>query len=154
MQRSWARASKRRWPWPCAGSARTRSAPSSRLPKSTGLLLNLGDVVLLDLGLPSGRAAGFRHPAVVVTAQRILNAGPSVAHVVPLTLRIRQFGSEVRIDPDAANGLEQPSAAQCQYLRAVSTGRIERVCGNVGVQALTQLREVISLILDLMIHRT
>ncbi len=112
-------------------------------------MLNSGEVVRLDLGLPSGREAGFRHPAVVVTAQRILNAGPSVVHVVPLTSRIRQFGSEVRIDPDASNGLDQPSAAQCQHQRAVSTGRIEQVCGNVGVQALTQVREVISVILDL-----
>lgn len=113
-------------------------------------MLNSGDVVQLDLGLPSGRKAGFWHPAVVVTAQRILDAGPSVVHVVPLTSRIRRFGSEVRIDPDASNRLGQPSAAQCQHLRALSTGRIERVCGNVGVQTLTQIREVISVILDLM----
>ncbi|HEU0089607.1 MAG TPA: type II toxin-antitoxin system PemK/MazF family toxin [Pseudonocardiaceae bacterium] len=115
-------------------------------------MLNSGDVVHLDLdlGLPSGREAEFRHPAVVVTAQRILDARPSVVHVVPLTSRIRRFGSEVGIDPDASNGLEQPSAAQCQHLRAVSTGRIEQVCGNVGTQALAQVREVIGLILDLM----
>lgn len=112
-------------------------------------MLNSGDVVALDLGLPSGCEAGFRHPAVVVTAQRILDAGPSVVHVVPLTSSIRQFGSEVRIDPDGSNGLEQSSAAQCQHLRAVSTGRIDRICGNVGVQTLTQVREVISVILDL-----
>lgn len=112
-------------------------------------MLNSGDVVELDLGLPSGREAGFRHPSVVVTAQRILDARPSVVHVVPLTSTIRRFGSEVRIDPDASNGLERPSAAQCQHLRAVSTGRIEQVRGNVGVQALRQIREVISVILDL-----
>ena len=33
-----------------------------------------GDVVDLDLGVPEGREAGFGHPAVVVTAQRILDA--------------------------------------------------------------------------------
>jgi len=113
-------------------------------------MLNSGDVVQLDLGQPSGREAGFWHPAVVVTAQRILDAGPSVVHVVPLTSRIRRFGSEIQIDPDKSNGLAQPSAAQCQHLRAVSTGRIEQVCGNVGIQALTQVREVISVFLDLM----
>ena len=41
------------------------------------------------------------------------------------------------------------AAAQCQRLRPVSIGRIEQVRGNVGVQALTQVREVISVILDL-----
>lgn len=112
-------------------------------------MLTSGDVVQLDLGLPSGREAGFRHPAIVVTAQRILEAGPSVVHVVPLTSTMRPFGSEVRIDPDPSNGLDQPSAAQCQHLRAVSTGRIERVRGNIGAAALTQVREVIGVLLDL-----
>ena len=37
-------------------------------------MLTSGDVVDLDLGTPVGREAGFRHPAVVVTAQRILDA--------------------------------------------------------------------------------
>ena len=48
-------------------------------------MLISGDVVDLDLGLPEGRKAGFRHPAIVITAQRILDAEPSVVHVVPLT---------------------------------------------------------------------
>jgi mRNA interferase MazF len=108
-----------------------------------------GDVVGLDLGSPSGREAGFRHPAVVVTAQRILDATPSVIHVVPLTSAIRGFGSEISIEPDDRNGLEHPSAAQCQHIRAVSTDRVEQVVGNVGPLVLTQIRETIGLILDL-----
>lgn len=107
-----------------------------------------GDVVLLDLGSPSGREAGFRHPAVLVTAQRILDASPSVVHVVPLTSTIRGFASEIEIEPDDQNGLDQPSAAQCQHIRAVSPDRIDAVTGNVGTLALTQVREMIGLILD------
>ena len=68
-------------------------------------MLNSGDVVELDLGAPTGREAGFRHPAVVVTAQRILDAAPNVVQVVPLTLANRGFGSEVRIESDPDNGL-------------------------------------------------
>lgn len=75
-------------------------------------MLNSGDVVQLGLGLPPGRETGFRHPAIVVTAQRILSSGPNVVHVVPLTSRLRQ-------------------------------------CGNVGIQSLTQVCEVISVLLDL-----
>ena len=59
-----------------------------------------GDVVKLDFGAPEGREAGFLHPAVLVTAQRILDANPSVVHVVPLTSTIRPFHSEVVIEPD------------------------------------------------------
>lgn len=112
-------------------------------------MLTSGDIVELDLGLAAGGEAGFRHPAVVVTAQRILEAAPSVVQVVPLTSTIREFRSEVLIEPDRANGLDQASAAQCQHVRAVSTGRTGRVRGSVGVVALAQIREVIGLILDL-----
>jgi mRNA interferase MazF len=108
-----------------------------------------GDVVDLDLGAPEGREAGFRHPAVLVTAQRILDAQPSVVHVVPLTSTIRSFHSEVVVEPDAANGLDVMSAAQCQHIRAVSPHRVIGVRGNVGATLLTQLRETIAAILDL-----
>jgi mRNA-degrading endonuclease toxin of MazEF toxin-antitoxin module len=41
-------------------------------------MLTSGDVVEIDLGAPAGRKAGLRHPAVVVTAQRFLDAGAKV----------------------------------------------------------------------------
>lgn len=108
-----------------------------------------GDVVYLEFGAPEGREAGFRHPAVLVTAQRVLDAEPSVVHVVPLTSTIRSFHSEVVIDPDEGNDLDVVSAVQCQHIRAVSPHRILDVRGNVGAAALTQLREAIADILDL-----
>lgn len=112
-------------------------------------MLISGDIAELDLGPPEGREAGFRHPAVVVTAQRILDAAPSVVQVVPLTSTIRGFGSEVLVEPDDSNALAHVSAAQCQHVRAVSIGRVDRVRGNVGTATLTQIRDVIGLILDL-----
>ncbi len=112
-------------------------------------MLTSGDVVTVELGTPAGREAGFQHPAVVVTAQRILDAGAAVVQVVPLTSRVRGFASEVGIEADPANGLECLSTAQCQHVRAVSTRRIESRLGNVGVVALAQVREVLGLILDI-----
>ena len=112
-------------------------------------MLTSGDVIDLDLGVPVGREAGFRHPSVLVTAQRILDAQPSVIQVVPLTTTVRGFSSEVAIEPDTANGLERRSAAQCQHVRAVSAGRADRVRGNVGPAALAQIRDVVGLILDI-----
>jgi mRNA interferase MazF len=108
-----------------------------------------GDVVDLDLGVPEGREAGFRHPAILVTAQRILDADPSVVHVVPLTTTIRSFHSEIVIEPDDVNGLDELSAAQCQHVRAISPRRILGVRGNVGAVTLRQLRGIIAVILDL-----
>ena len=108
-----------------------------------------GDVVDLDLGLPEGREAGFRHPAILVTAQRILDAEPSVVHVVPLTTTIRTFHSEIVIEPDSLNGLDRVSAAQCQHLRAISPRRILTIRGNIGAVTLGQIRETVAVILDL-----
>ncbi len=112
-------------------------------------MLTSGDIAELDLGAPEGREAGFRHPAVVVTSQRILDAGPNVIQVVPLTTTIRGFGSEVLVAPEDDNSLAHPSVAQCQHVRAVSIGRVDRVRGNVGAVVLTQIRDVIGLILDI-----
>jgi mRNA interferase MazF len=112
-------------------------------------MLSSGDIVDLDLGSPEGREAGFRHPAVIVTAQRILDASPSVVHVVPLTRTIRQFEAEVVLEPDAANGLDADSAAQCQHVRAISPRRVIETRGNVGASMLAQLRETIAVLLDL-----
>ncbi|MDJ0770479.1 MAG: type II toxin-antitoxin system PemK/MazF family toxin [Ilumatobacter sp.] len=111
-------------------------------------MLQSGDIVDIDLGVPEGREAGFRHPAVVVTAQRILDAEPSVLQVVPVTTTLRGFHSEVEIEPDETNLLEAVSAAQCQHIRSVARQRILAGRGNVGVVALSQIRDVIATILD------
>lgn len=111
-------------------------------------MLTSGDVVFVDLGTPIGREAGYRHPAVVVTAQRLLEASPSVVQVVPLTSARRGFGSEVEIEADRHNGLDHPSSAQCQHVRAVAAVRLGEPVGNVGTASLAQIREVLGLILD------
>ena len=108
-----------------------------------------GDIVNLDLGRPEGREAGYLHPAVIITAQRILDAAPTVIQVVPLTSTLRGFHTEVVIEPDPANGLAQSSAAQCQHVRAVSPARVVDTLGNAGPLALSQIRETIAVIIDL-----
>ena len=108
-----------------------------------------GDIVNLDLGRPEGSEAGYLHPVVIVTAQRILDAVPTVIQVVPLTSTLRGFHTEVVIEPDPANGLDLSSAAQCQHVRAVSPARVVRTVGNVGPLVLSQIRETIGVIIDL-----
>ena len=112
-------------------------------------MLTSGDVIQLDLGVPEGQEAGFRHPAVVVTAQPILDAQPSVIHVVPLTSTVRGFAAEVTIEPDTVNGLRNQSAAQCQHVRAVSSRRVDEVTGNIGAEVIGQIRDTLGLILDI-----
>jgi len=112
-------------------------------------MLTSGDVVDVILGAPAGREAGFDRPAIVVTAQRILDGEPNVVHVVPLTTTIRGFDSEVTVEPDRLNGLEGQSAAQCHQVRAVATQRVGQVRGNVGSEGLLQIRDRIGLLLDI-----
>jgi mRNA interferase MazF len=112
-------------------------------------MLTSGDVVDLDLGSLKGREAGLRRPVVVVTAQEILDESANVVQVVPLTTTVRPFGSEVEIRADENNGLVSDSAAQCQHIRSVSIDRVESVRGNVGAATLTEVREVLGLILDI-----
>lgn len=112
-------------------------------------MLNSGDVVCVELGMPAGREAGFQHPTVVVTAQAILDAGPSVVHVVPLTTRLRGFATEVVIEPDERSGLQHRSAGQCQHVRSVSPARLGEPVGNIGPATLAQLREMLAVIFDI-----
>ena len=112
-------------------------------------MLNSGDVVQLDLGVPRGSEAGLKRPAIVLTAQRVLAQGPRVIQVVPLTRNLRGYASEVTVVADSGNGLNVDSAAQCQHIRAVATERVIETRGNVGGAVLSQIRETIAVLLDL-----
>lgn len=112
-------------------------------------MLTPGDVVDLDLGMPSGSEAGLRRPAVVVTAARVLRGGPNVVQVVPLTRTIRPSVVEVVVDPDELNRLEARSSAQCQHVRSVATSRIHERTGNIGPVLLSEVRETLALLLDM-----
>lgn len=112
-------------------------------------MLSSGDVVFVDLGIPTGSEAGSSRPAVVVTAQRVLAGQPTVIQVVPLTRTIRRYASEVTVAAEKANGLVEDSAAQCQHVRGVATARVRGTVGNVGPVVLAQVRETLAVLLDL-----
>lgn len=111
-------------------------------------MLRSGDVVTVDLGVPTGSEAGLRRLAVVVTADRVLRHRPRVVQVVPLTTTIRGYESEVSIEPDDTNGVPATSAAQCQHIRAVASSRVEGGVGNVGPVVLAQVRDTLAVLLD------
>lgn len=112
-------------------------------------MLTPGDVIELDLGMPSGSEAGMLRPAVVVTASRVLRGEPNVVQVVPLTRAIRDSGAEVVIEPHEHNGLSARSAAQCQHVRSVAAGRVSSQIGGIGPVVLQQVRSTLAAILDL-----
>lgn len=117
--------------------------------RTIGSMHRCGDILAADLGLSDGSEAGFQRPVVIVTAQAVLDHGPTVVHVVPLTTTVRGYRSEVTISPDVDNGLEATSAAQCQHVRAISVQRLANTSGNVGPHALAQIREALADLFDL-----
>ncbi|WP_424798162.1 type II toxin-antitoxin system PemK/MazF family toxin [Pseudactinotalea sp. Z1732] len=88
-------------------------------------------------------------PAIVVTARRVLRGSPNVIQVVPLTRTLRDSGAEVLIPPDDDNGLDTPSAVQCQHVRSVAVARVTGQRGNIGPVTLGQVRNTLALLLDL-----
>ena len=112
-------------------------------------MLTPGDVVELDLAVPSGSEAGLRRAAIVVTARGVLRGEPNVVQVVPLTRTLRHSSTEVLIDPDEGNRLVAPSSAQCQHVRSVATTRIHERTGNVGPVVVGEVRETLALLMDL-----
>lgn len=112
-------------------------------------MLTSGDVVRLDLGVPEGSEAGFERPAVVVTAQVVLDQDPVVVHIVPVTSNLRHWDSDVEVLADDGNGLTVDSAIQCHHIRAIARSRLGPTVGNVGPVTLAQARQHLSRLLDI-----
>lgn len=108
--------------------------------------MNFGDVVTVDFGTPIGSEAGFARPAVIATADALLRFRPSTVFVVPLTSTPRTFPSHVPVGPDELNGLEVPSCALVEQLRAVAVERCSPAQGNVGPVVSHQILDVFAMI--------
>ncbi len=109
--------------------------------------MQAGDLVEVDFGIPAGSEPGFRRPAVVITADAVLEAEPRTVHVVPVTTNVRRdFLAEVRL---VDSGLEHESAAQCHLCTVVSVERLGPTNGAIGPVALAQIRSVVGDLLDI-----
>lgn len=107
--------------------------------------MRAGDIVEVDFGVPIGAKVLGRRPAVVVTADAVLEHEPRTVHVVPLTSNTgRDLPSEVPVA-----GPDRASMAQAHLLQAVSVVRIGAVVGHTDAAELAQVRAVIIDLLDL-----
>lgn len=110
--------------------------------------MQAGDVVEVDFGPPIGSEAGFRRPAVVVSADAYLTPGAITVTVVPVTGEpAGRYASDVSL---SELGLDVSGVAQCRLVTTVSTRSvIEQSVDNVGAVALAQIRSVIADLLDI-----
>lgn len=105
-----------------------------------------GEVVMVDFGNPIGSEAGFRRPAVLITADAFLRFQPTTVFVVPLTSSPRSFPSHVEIVPAPENGLRTTSYAQVEQMRAVSRQRCSEAIGTAGAVAVHQILDILAMI--------
>lgn len=110
--------------------------------------MEAGDIVWVDFGVPTGSAAGFHRPAVIITAAPVLEAKPNTIFVTPLTSNVtRQLPTEILLAPEL---LDRPSAAQCHLTGAISVQQVLRPAKDrVTAAELAQIRSVIADLLDI-----
>lgn len=99
--------------------------------------MHSGDVLRCDFGTPASGEPGFIRPAVVVTAEQVLEFRQQAIAVVPCTTTARGWLTEVDIG--------EFGIAQAHLITTISTDRVIAETGeNIGPVALGQIREVLS----------
>ena len=99
--------------------------------------MRAGDVLRCDFGTPARGEPGFMRPAVVVTADEVLEFGQHAIAVVPCTTTLRGWQTEVAVG--------DLGVAQSHLVTTISIDRVVEDTGtNVGPVALRQIRELIA----------
>jgi mRNA interferase MazF len=104
-------------------------------------------VWLVDFGTPIGHEQGYRRPAVVVSDDRLNRSRAGLAIVVPVTANRRGLPSHIELERSSGTGLKEISYAKGEDINSVSTERLVRRLGSVGVVQLTQLTDVLRVLL-------
>ena len=108
--------------------------------------MRAGDIVTVHFGTPIGSEAGFRRPAVIITADAFLHYRPTTVLAVPLTSTARTFPSHIPVAVDEQNALDNASWILVEQLRAVAIERCGPVTGNVGSVVIHQVLDVLAMI--------
>ena len=102
-----------------------------------------GEIYLCDFGNPIGYEPGFRRPAVVVLPEQLNQHG--VAIVLPVTRTRLGYPTHVEVE----SVLPVTSYIQCELVRSVSTQRLLRKVGELGVVHLAAVETVLRRLLSL-----
>jgi len=73
---------------------------------------------------------------------------PDLVIAVPLTTRDRGLSHHVSIRGDDT-GLDSPTWALCEQVRAVSTARLTKILGSANHETVLSIKRIIALFLDL-----
>jgi mRNA interferase MazF len=90
----------------------------------------------------SNEQHGIR-PSIVVSGNRFNTLPIRQAIVVPLTTRERGFPHHIAVEDDG--GLDRPSWAMCEAVRAVSTQRFGRLISTATDETVNKVTEQVTL---------
>lgn len=99
-----------------------------------------GDVWIADLEPVQGSEQGGRRPILVISGNSLNNA-LSIVIVVPLSSKIKNYPTSVRIRPSSANGLSKEAEALPFQVRAITKGRLKKKIGTVTHSDLRKILE-------------
>ena len=99
--------------------------------------LERGTVAWAELDPTRGREQSGRRPVLVVGSNAYLETLPALAMVLPVTTVDQGWPNHVRLR--GRHGLDRPSWAMSEQLRAIERGRIAGVVGLVDDAPLREL---------------
>jgi mRNA interferase MazF len=115
-----------------------------------GLRPSRSEIWSVRLDPVEGREQGRYRPALVLSDDRFNHGPADMVVVVPLTTRHRPEFDRFRVSlKPPEGGLAAASYAMPDQIRAVSTGRLGRRLGRVGVETLAEVEDRVRILLDL-----
>lgn len=109
--------------------------------------MNRGEIWLVSLDPTVGAEIKKTRPAVIVNDDSIGILPLKI--IVPITewnARYESLPWFVRLDPEAANGLQKPSAADAFQVRSVSNARLVRRIGKVSTPHLELIEQALAIV--------
>ena len=109
-----------------------------------------GEVWLVNLDPTIGDEIRKMRPAIVVNRNALGNLALRI--VVPITGwqdRFKECDWLIRLDPDATNGLDKPSAADAFQVRSISIRRFVRPLGRLSDEDLTRVLIALDAVFEL-----
>ena len=108
--------------------------------------MKLGDIYLVEFPQIGGHEQMVKRPAIIVQG-REYNL-PTVL-IVPLTTKVKalDFAGTILIKPDNRNHLDEESVALAFQLRAIDRKRLSKKIGEIKVEQITKLQDLIKQLL-------
>ncbi len=112
------------------------------------LEIRKGSVYVADLNPRFGTEPGKVRPVVVIQTDLINGFHPSTI-VCPLTTKVDPTAKYLRVHLSAKeSGLEKPSDALVDQIRAIDNRRLKKCIGNISRRAQKELTERLKLLLS------